>query len=297
MKGAVYSAMIELRTSREGEENQEKALWQQVFGDDDAFIQLYYDTCYTPKDVFVLLEDGRLASMLICLPVTLRMADKSMGRGAYVYALATAPASRGKGYAQKLLAFMHTHLRDQGLDFSATVPAMSSLFSFFQKAGFSPFFYHQENRYASEILQEAPGYAEICSAEQYQQYRMDFLPAQPSIIYPASQILWQKQISRLHRADLYRMTFGANIAYAAAEYLDAHTVMLKELLAPPSCAEEALAVLSKALPAQAYIVRTPVYDTEVSGASKAFGSIAVYNTSLAQETEHLTKGYLGLAFD
>ena len=290
--------MMEIRTARTCEAAQEQALWLQVFGDPQTYIQCYYDTCYAPEDVHVLLEDGRIVSMLICLPVALCLPGGSTGRGAYIYALATAPAARGRGLAHRLLAFTHAHLRAQALDLAVTVPAMDSLFGFFQTAGFAPFFYTREQRFARADLPPATGRAEVCSAEAYHHHRQAFRFAQPSVVYPAAQILWQKRVSTLARADLYRIPLGTAAAFAAAEYADAQTLVLKELLAPAAQTAQALANLVGSLPAHTCVVRMPLCATAQPAPAERFGMVAWYNAALAQEARaHTAPGYLGLAFD
>ena len=55
--------MVEIRPSRVEELEQQKRLWKAAFGDDEAYIDLFYNTCARPEDVLILSEDGQLCSM------------------------------------------------------------------------------------------------------------------------------------------------------------------------------------------------------------------------------------------
>ena len=293
--------MIEIRSGKDCDAPLEKALWRQVFGDTDEYIQCYFDTCYAPEDMMLLLEGSRLASMLICLPVEIKMPTgfrppNGEAHGSYIYALATAPDARGKGYAHRLLEFTHAHLRERGQTFSVTVPAMDSLFDFFQSAGLSPYFVHQQQQLTREVLPQAAGYAEPCDAAAYHHARSTFAFHQPSIAYPHAHILWQRQVSQLANADLYRIT-GNAVGYAAAERTDADTVTLKELLLENGDVLQAVAVLSVVLPAHTYVVRTPAHADGLTDGVRRFGSIAWYDDMAARAVEAFPYGYLGLGFD
>ena len=290
--------MIEIRTARAADMANEIALWSLVFGDDDAYIMLYYNTCYRPDDAIVLLEDGRLVSMALCPPVGLKIPGGKVARGAYIYALATAPEARGKGYARKLLMFAHDHFKRLGMDFSATVPAEESLFCFFQSVGYGPQFLCDERRYMRCDLSKASGAsAELCDSKVYNATRLCFNFKQPAITYDESLILWQQEVSVLAGAHLFRIEAGGDIGCAAAEYMDGGMVIIKELLISQPNADAAVSALSRVLPADAYIVRTPADGSEPLDSVRRFGAAAWYNTAFERAVAQWPNGYLGLAFD
>ena len=297
--------MFEVRTAKEHDIPMEKVLWAQVFDDEEAFIQTYYDTCYSDGDILIALEDGQLVSMLLCLPVALTLPGDgyshsfATARGSYFYALATSAQARGKGYAHKLLSFAHSHLREAGQRFSVTVPAMDSLFPFFQSAGMRPFFSYGERRLERAALPLAQGIATACTAEEYHLFRQSFSFGQPSIAYPREQILWQKLSSEYYHADLFKLTIDGQTGYAAAEYMQDDVLTVKELLFPagPVYTDRALAAIAQILPAKTYVARTPVDAEKEYDSVHRFGSIAWYDPALARMAETAEHGYLGLAFD
>ena len=57
-----------------------------------------------------VVEEGRLASMLALLPQTLTLPGGGTASGWYIYALATDPGARSKGYGRQLLRFVDGYL-------------------------------------------------------------------------------------------------------------------------------------------------------------------------------------------
>ena len=106
--------MVDIRPSRPGEIPAQKALWKTAFGDEDRLIDWFYDCCMPEEDMLLLLEDGRLASMLALLPVSLSLPGGVEAAGRYVYALATDPSMRGKGYGRQLLHYVDGFLSSRG---------------------------------------------------------------------------------------------------------------------------------------------------------------------------------------
>ena len=116
--------MLEMHTLRPEERPQATALWQMVFRDEKALIDAFLDQYSTPGDLFVLTdgdETKEVMTLLALLPLTFRWADGREGPLPYVYALATRPHQRGKGYARLLLRYAayqgkgHCHRAGGGL--------------------------------------------------------------------------------------------------------------------------------------------------------------------------------------
>ncbi|MCI6398921.1 MAG: GNAT family N-acetyltransferase, partial [Lawsonibacter sp.] len=129
--GKEAGQMVDIRPSRPGEIPAQKALWKTAFGDEDRLIDWFYDCCMPEEDMLLLLEDGRLASMLALLPVSLSLPGGVEASGRYVYALATDPSMRGKGYGRQLLHYVDGFLSSRGSDCVTVVPAEPSLHKFF----------------------------------------------------------------------------------------------------------------------------------------------------------------------
>ncbi len=86
--------MLEMRPGRPEEVPAQKALWKAAFGDEDRYIDWFYECCGASADVLEVVEEGRLASMLALLPQTLILPGGGTASGWYIYALATAPGAQ-----------------------------------------------------------------------------------------------------------------------------------------------------------------------------------------------------------
>jgi len=83
-------------------------------------------------EIELLFKEEKVLGMLSMLPVTL-----NGKKGRYIYAVATDEKARGKGISTKLLEFANEFIKKSGEDFSVLVPAEKSLFTFYQKRGYT----------------------------------------------------------------------------------------------------------------------------------------------------------------
>ena len=102
--------MLEMRPGRPEGVPAQKALWKAAFGDEGRYIDWFYECCGGSADVLEVVEEGRLASMLALLPQTLTLPGGGTASGWYIYALATDPGARSKGYGRQLLRFVDGYL-------------------------------------------------------------------------------------------------------------------------------------------------------------------------------------------
>ena len=92
-------------------------LWMRCFGDEEAYVRLYFDHSFDPENVFVLRE-AQIAAMLIRFPVCYVAEDGNEKPGSYLYAVCTAPEQRGKGLCKRLMAETEQALQADGDGFT-----------------------------------------------------------------------------------------------------------------------------------------------------------------------------------
>lgn len=143
-------------------------LWQEAFGDTDAFWNAFTATAMSPSRCFAATEDGRLAGALYWF-------DCACGGKpvAYLYGVATAKIFRGRGVCHALMAHLHRHLQEKGYAGVILVPGGESLFQFYGDMGYQTFC-------AMEDLPCAPGEAiapvHPVDAPEYARLRRQLLP-------------------------------------------------------------------------------------------------------------------------
>jgi len=108
-----------------------RKLWQEAFGDPDAFTDLFFTKGYSPERCHCIIENGVPVSALYWFDCELKG-----HKIAYIYGVATLKSHRGKGLAGQLLEQAHSLLRQRGYAGAILVPRGASLFDFYRKFGY-----------------------------------------------------------------------------------------------------------------------------------------------------------------
>ena len=113
------------------QQRQLRALWQEAFGDTEEYLDLFFSAAFSPSRCRCAVEEGKVEAALYWLDCSCR------GRKiAYIYAVATGKAFRGRGIASKLMADTHSHLARLGYSGAILVPGDGPLFDFYEKLGY-----------------------------------------------------------------------------------------------------------------------------------------------------------------
>jgi len=134
-------------------EPQLRALWNRVFGDPEAYLDLFFRRCFDPAETMVACEGDQVRAMLYLLPLTLRAGAQAFS-ARYVYAVATDPDFRSRGLSTALLEETHRALAARGIAASVLVPAEPSLFAYYGARGYATAFW-------AESREIAPGEGEM----------------------------------------------------------------------------------------------------------------------------------------
>lgn len=277
--------MLKLRTSMLADRPRLRELWQIAFGDSDAYIDCFFAACPDPERVLVLEDAGGVQAMTAWFDMPLVSADGGQWPGAYLYAVATHPDCRGKGYAGKLLAWVGEWLRGQGFACLTTVPASESLHRFFATNGFEEQFALVER----DMVPGAASPAHIAAVDgaEYGRLREQNLSGTTHVACGEQALAYQQAVCRLSGGGL----FAAGTGCACVERTG-DTAVVKELLAPEGEQEGILTALAKAIPAKHWLVRTPCV---VGQKGTPF---AMYRWLVEKPHQWLADvAYFGLAFD
>jgi GNAT superfamily N-acetyltransferase len=292
--------MLELRPSRAEEIPAQKALWKAAFGDEDSYIDYFYDHCVTAEDMLVLVEDGVLCSMLALLPVTLVLPDATEISAPYVYALATNPEARKMGFGRKLLQYADEYLAERGVDCVTVVPAEPSLHKFFSTVGFTECFALRKIEYLqSEISAAAAGdSAAPVGPREYGVLREKLLAGFFHAVYPPALLTYQQGVSRAGGGDLLRLDVSGSLGCATVEYTARRGLVIKEMLIPADKITAALAAVAAAFPAEHYHLRTPaLWDGPQTSYLQPFAMIKWLSGRAQNVWGGERTAYFGLAFD
>ena len=281
--------MLTVRPSVTGDIPAQRELWKLAFGDSDQYIDNFYNTYYRPDRVVVLEDDGAVRSMTAWFDTAFAVPGQGKYRAAYLYAVATHPACRGRGLAGALLAGADEYFRSLGIPAVTTVPAEPSLHGFFGASGFRECFtYSQAAPVPAERLIR-PFRLEPVDARRYGELREAVLRDIPHIAYPPDALRYQEGCCRLSGGGLYLAETAQGAALLCAEGMEDGRMLVKELAACPEAREQVLACLDRLLPGCANL-RTP-------GDAVKFGMLKWLDPELESAWNWDTVGYLGLAFD
>ena len=107
-------------------------LWCEAFSEEEADVR-HMISLLAPDALFLFTkEHDVIVSQGILLPIT-----RQGYKGYYLYALATAPAHRGRGYLSALLAYAKALARDKGREFLLLIPAGAALAEAYRRHGFT----------------------------------------------------------------------------------------------------------------------------------------------------------------
>lgn len=107
------------------------ALWQQVFGDSEAYISTFFRLARVKKRCFCVTDGDAPVGALYWLDMWCR-GEKL----AYLYAIVTAPQRRGQGICKKLMNHTLNTLAASGYAGALLVPESPSLRQMYRKMGF-----------------------------------------------------------------------------------------------------------------------------------------------------------------
>ena len=111
-----------------------RLLWKEAFGDSDAFLDRFFETGFSYDRCRCIVLDGQIAAALYWFDCRCEGAPM-----AYLYAVATARAHRGKGLCRLLMEDTHAHLKNLGYAGCILVPGEKGLFTMYEKLGYCCF--------------------------------------------------------------------------------------------------------------------------------------------------------------
>lgn len=110
-----------------------RKLWKAAFADDDAFLDKFFSAAFAPHRCRYLAEGAEILAALYWFDT---FCDGQ--KFAYLYAVATSPAHRGRGLCRRLLEDTLHALRHRGYQGALLVPGDEGLARMYEKLGFSP---------------------------------------------------------------------------------------------------------------------------------------------------------------
>ena len=290
--------MITLRPSVAGDVPRMRELWKLAFEGDEGYLDNFYHNYYRPQRAVVLEEDGVVWSMASWFDTAFVVGDNSFKAG-YIYAVATHPDVRSRGFCRKLMAFADEYLKQEhGCRAVTTVPSEPSLHAYYASTGFRECFVTAQDTLQAGALSQrpAPGLLRPATPEEYGRVRETLLKDTPHIAYPPDALAYQAGCCRADGGGLFVASTAEGDVALCAEG-SGRELVLKELLGAPAATQLVLPDLPRVLPAERYLARGPLASTTKTCGGWKFGMLKWLEPELEAGWNWDSTAYLGLAFD
>ena len=152
----------------QGQIPQLRSLWQQAFGDSDAFLDGFFATGFSENRCMCITWNETVVAALYWFDCLWN--GSKLG---YIYAVATDKTFQGKGFCRKLMEMTHRHLKNEGYVGATLVPGSRALFSMYEKMGYRGFSPKQIKEVAAA---QTPVAIHTLTPEDYAQRRKKILP-------------------------------------------------------------------------------------------------------------------------
>lgn len=237
-----------------------RRLWQEAFGDSDAFLDGFFTTAFAPERCRCAMENGQVAAALYWF--SCQCGEQPL---AYIYAVATAKNFRGQGLCRKLMADTHTHLKELGYTGALLVPGDSKLRSMYRAMGYEDMTGMQ--KFSCRTHQ--PIALERIDAGQYAALRRELLP-KGAVLQEGENLRFLETMAQFYR--------GKDLLLCAVKEEERLTVL--ELLGDPKSAPGIVAALGCA-----------------TGVFSAPGNEEPFAMGVALTSEFRKPGYFAFAFN
>ncbi len=141
-----------LRKAKEEDLPQVLKLWSVSFNEDENFNNWYFDNVYKADNTIVYEDNGMIIAMLQMLPYEIT----NLGKVSYIFGACTMPEYRGKGIMASLIAYSEELDRQSGIKASILIPQNESLFNFYDRFGYEPYFKIASKDYSVQMKKDHP---------------------------------------------------------------------------------------------------------------------------------------------
>ncbi|NLT15254.1 MAG: GNAT family N-acetyltransferase [Clostridiales bacterium] len=271
-----------VRLARGEDVPQLRALWKTVFGDGDEEIGHFFSTWFSTDLTVVIDIGGNPVSAAYILPVGELVLpclhiDGRPGRQcteqdsaarcypvAMLYAIATLPEWRGRGYGEAVTRMACAQAAKKGYPAVVLKPADEGLFAFYEKrTDFRSFFEACEAEYSTADLPARDGHLTMApvSAAEYRRIRQSLLRSCAYIDMEERALTYQQYLCKKAGGGLYKLLRnggnGGCTGCAVIEPGENGAVHMKELLlSPGSRVPDAVSAAVRLVKADRYYVRT-----------------------------------------
>lgn len=242
--------------ARSGDVPRLKTLWHQAFGDEEAVIDRFFQNLFRPDSTVVCRDGDDAVAMAHWLPMTVC----NDGKGwpvAYIYAVATDEAHRGRGHCRAMLDYFAATLPQQGVRGLVLVPGSASLRELYRRYGFEDY---TTVSLATLDAGQAAGTWEAIEPPEYLMLREDLLSKRSYVSCSVPILSFQRDLATHYCGGFYRLEAdGVTGCGCGAVDGDGEGVVYELLWSGE--AQQGVNLMAAALGVSRLLVRSPGGDT------------------------------------
>lgn len=231
-------------------------LWKNVFGDEEGYINLFFESVYKKSKTFAHFEDGKIVSVLYLLCSDIKLSGEIFN-GYYLYAAATDKSFRGRGLMGKLINEAKKYAENSGKAFISLVPANEHLYNYYEKLGFKTAMYKSFDE-INCVNKESSEFAET-GAVSYLEKRNEAFE---------NSFLWQKDELSYALKCFYYLGAKAYVTPFCGMICSCNEPLVYELVCKKDDYEKALSAVSSAVENKSVKVFSPYGNEKI-----AFGMV------------------------
>ena len=230
-------------------------LWETVFGDPPDLVQAFFDRFPPEISGWVLSQGETICSAAYLIPGNWYIHQSQMQPAAYVYAVATEPSFRGRGYAGALMQAISEFAQERNL-LLYTRPAEQSLFPWYgAKLKADKIGYLQHRHFAVEKEPPTLPFRKL-KPEEYGTAREHYLAHQPHLVISENFL----QLQEVYSDGFYAVGEGCCCVIRKED-----KIQIPELLIPHAQKEEAVQTLLKHFHASDAVARFVGTSNDIPG--------------------------------
>jgi GNAT superfamily N-acetyltransferase len=173
-----------------------RQLWATVFADTDAFLDTFFSAAFFRDHCLCVKCDGVIAAAAYWMDCEI-----TGRKAAYIYAVATVEAYRGRGFCRALMETIHIILRDRDYCGSILVPGDAGLRKMYGAMGYEDFGSKPEYAHTSENCAQM----QKIGREEFAGLRQSFLP-ENGVIQEGAQLMLLDALADFYQGDGFLLT-------------------------------------------------------------------------------------------
>jgi GNAT superfamily N-acetyltransferase len=277
-------------------------IWEVCFKEPVRPAKFFLNNYFRPENCLVYQMNDQIEAAVYLLPAQLSVGAKH-AQAHYIYAAATLPQYRGRGYMAALMAAAALTGANRGDRYSIVLPADEGLYEFYKKSDYTEFF---QIKTQTLTLDQMCGLSEsgltnktLLTYAQLNALRNSQLGT-GSVLWSDEAFCFADGIGKIYGDKLVCSLTGGNPAYAVCRRIDEDNCAVMELMADRDTISDLIANIICTVPAQKYNFRLPADSTLLGqeGQKSRFGMIKpIAGTELSQLLQASHAPYLGLSLD